>query len=235
MVPFIGRGEKQSRREETSSMPVGRRAGRPLGHLGSPTVGVASLTTGSDRAPIATPGLRSAKEAALDTRNFASVYYNTYEDVSRWIRALGGPSSEQDDLIQDIYLIVHGQSKRACVGSGERDRGDRDRPCPVVAQLHCLRRGRCDDVADSRQDGCRRPRRPQADAPCSRRCAARAARRGGSATGAGLSAAASARSAGAVAASAGSGRRATGARSADARRDAAGQTWIRRRRRAAGR
>jgi RNA polymerase sigma-70 factor, ECF subfamily len=65
------------------------------------------LTTGSDRVPIATAGLRSAKEAALDTRNFASVYYHTYEDVSRWIRALGGPSSEQDDLIQDIYLIVH--------------------------------------------------------------------------------------------------------------------------------
>ena len=65
------------------------------------------MTTGSDRVPIATAGLRSAKEAALDTRDFASVYYHTYEDVSRWIRALGGPSSEQDDLIQDIYLIVH--------------------------------------------------------------------------------------------------------------------------------
>jgi RNA polymerase sigma-70 factor (ECF subfamily) len=65
------------------------------------------LTTGSDKVPIASPGLRSAKEAALDTRDFASVYYHTYEDVSRWIRALGGPSSEQDDLIQDIYLIVH--------------------------------------------------------------------------------------------------------------------------------
>ncbi len=57
--------------------------------------------------PIAPGRLRSAKEAALDTRDFASVYDHTYEDVSRWIRALGGPSSEQDDLIQDIYLIVH--------------------------------------------------------------------------------------------------------------------------------
>jgi RNA polymerase sigma-70 factor (ECF subfamily) len=57
--------------------------------------------------PTTSAGLRSAKAAALDTRNFASVYYHTYEDVSRWIRALGGPPSEQDDLIQDIYLIVH--------------------------------------------------------------------------------------------------------------------------------
>jgi RNA polymerase sigma-70 factor (ECF subfamily) len=65
------------------------------------------LTTGSDKVPIASERLRSAKEAPLDTRDFASVYYHTYEDVSRWIRALGGPSSEQDDLIQDIYLIVH--------------------------------------------------------------------------------------------------------------------------------
>jgi RNA polymerase sigma-70 factor, ECF subfamily len=70
-------------------------------------LGVASLTTGSDKVPAASPGLRSTKEPALDVRDFASVYYHTYEDVSRWIRALGGPSSEQDDLIQDIYLIVH--------------------------------------------------------------------------------------------------------------------------------
>jgi RNA polymerase sigma-70 factor (ECF subfamily) len=53
------------------------------------------------------PKLRSAGRADLDVHDFESVYYHTYENVSRWIRALGGPSSEQEDLIQEIFLIVH--------------------------------------------------------------------------------------------------------------------------------
>lgn len=51
--------------------------------------------------------LRSAAREAVDVRDFQAVYSNTYEDVVRWIRALGGPSSDQDDLIQDIFMIVH--------------------------------------------------------------------------------------------------------------------------------
>ena len=74
--------------------------GRPVGrHLKS--------TTGSDKRRAVLPKRRSAKKAGLDARDFESVYNHTYEDVSRWIRALGGPSSEQEDLIQEIYLIVH--------------------------------------------------------------------------------------------------------------------------------
>jgi RNA polymerase sigma-70 factor (ECF subfamily) len=65
------------------------------------------LTTGADKAAIASAGLRSTRGAPLDPRDFASVYYHTCRNVSRWIRALGGPVSEQDDLIQDIYVIVH--------------------------------------------------------------------------------------------------------------------------------
>jgi len=43
----------------------------------------------------------------VNNRDFQSVYDQAYEDVLRWIRALGGPSSEQDDLIQDIFLVVY--------------------------------------------------------------------------------------------------------------------------------
>jgi hypothetical protein len=50
-------------------------------------------------------GPRSRSEpsanATVNSRDFQSVYDHAYEDVVRWIRALGGPSSEQDDLIQD--------------------------------------------------------------------------------------------------------------------------------------
>jgi len=63
-------------------------------------------TTGSDKRRVASKR-RSATKAGLDVRDFESVYYHTYEDVSRWIRALGGPPSEREDLIQEIYLIVH--------------------------------------------------------------------------------------------------------------------------------
>lgn len=64
-------------------------------------------TTGSPKRRAALPKLRAAIAAGLDVRNFESVYYHTYDDVSRWIRALGGPSSEREDLIQEIFLIVH--------------------------------------------------------------------------------------------------------------------------------
>jgi RNA polymerase sigma-70 factor (ECF subfamily) len=45
-------------------------------------------------------------KAGVDTRDFKSVYSLMYEDVVRWIRALGGPSSEQEDIVQDVFLIV---------------------------------------------------------------------------------------------------------------------------------
>ncbi len=43
----------------------------------------------------------------MNVHDFESVYNHSYENVVRWIRALGGPLSEQDDLIQDIFLIVY--------------------------------------------------------------------------------------------------------------------------------
>jgi RNA polymerase sigma-70 factor (ECF subfamily) len=46
-------------------------------------------------------------DVALDCRDFGAIYNHTYEDVVRWIRWLGAPLAEQDDLIQDVFLVVH--------------------------------------------------------------------------------------------------------------------------------
>ncbi len=39
--------------------------------------------------------------------SFEVVYAGYFDEVSRWVRALGGPEAEREDLTQDIFLIVH--------------------------------------------------------------------------------------------------------------------------------
>ncbi|MGA2450633.1 MAG: sigma-70 family RNA polymerase sigma factor [Polyangiaceae bacterium] len=38
---------------------------------------------------------------------FEDVYGRFFDEVRRWIRALGGPEADRDDLAQDVFLIVH--------------------------------------------------------------------------------------------------------------------------------
>jgi RNA polymerase sigma-70 factor (ECF subfamily) len=38
---------------------------------------------------------------------FEEVYNRFFDEVRRWIRALGGPEADRDDLAQDVFLIVH--------------------------------------------------------------------------------------------------------------------------------
>jgi RNA polymerase sigma-70 factor, ECF subfamily len=38
---------------------------------------------------------------------FEEIYLTFFQDVRRWIRALGGPEAEREDLLQDVFLIVH--------------------------------------------------------------------------------------------------------------------------------
>jgi RNA polymerase sigma-70 factor (ECF subfamily) len=37
---------------------------------------------------------------------FSAVYERWFNDVSKWIRAMGGPQAERDDLVQDVFLVV---------------------------------------------------------------------------------------------------------------------------------
>jgi len=38
---------------------------------------------------------------------FRAIYERWFSDVSRWIRAMGGPEAEREDLVQDVFLVVH--------------------------------------------------------------------------------------------------------------------------------
>jgi RNA polymerase sigma-70 factor, ECF subfamily len=38
---------------------------------------------------------------------FEKVYDRWFEDVSRWVRALGCREAERDDLAQDVFMVVH--------------------------------------------------------------------------------------------------------------------------------
>jgi len=38
---------------------------------------------------------------------FDEVYEKYFDEVSRWMRALGGPEAERDDLVQDVFFIVY--------------------------------------------------------------------------------------------------------------------------------
>ncbi len=58
--------------------------------------------------------VRASPEALLPARapdtlpmDFEEVYRTFFGQVCGWIRALGGPEDERDDLVQDVFLVVH--------------------------------------------------------------------------------------------------------------------------------
>jgi RNA polymerase sigma-70 factor (ECF subfamily) len=38
---------------------------------------------------------------------FRAIYERWFSEVSRWIRAMGGPEAEREDLVQDVFIVVH--------------------------------------------------------------------------------------------------------------------------------
>ncbi len=38
--------------------------------------------------------------------DFRAIYDSWFEDVSRWIRALGGAEADRDDIVQEVFLVV---------------------------------------------------------------------------------------------------------------------------------
>ena len=53
------------------------------------------------------PNLEAETRAAPAAPNFDQIYAAWYDDVSRWIRAMGGPEAEREDLVQDVFVVVH--------------------------------------------------------------------------------------------------------------------------------
>ncbi|MGD0674936.1 MAG: sigma-70 family RNA polymerase sigma factor [Polyangiaceae bacterium] len=41
------------------------------------------------------------------TVSFDEIYRTFFDDVCRWVRALGGPDADREDLVQDVFVIVH--------------------------------------------------------------------------------------------------------------------------------
>ena len=39
--------------------------------------------------------------------DFRAIYERWFDEVSRWIRAMGGPEADREDLVQDVFLVVH--------------------------------------------------------------------------------------------------------------------------------
>jgi RNA polymerase sigma-70 factor (ECF subfamily) len=44
--------------------------------------------------------------AAVPSHDFASIYQAWFRPVHRWIRALGGPGIEAEDLAQEVFIVV---------------------------------------------------------------------------------------------------------------------------------
>ncbi len=59
-----------------------------------------SLDPTTDSAPV-----------APSNPNFDFIYEQWFDDVTRWVRALGGPHADREDLVQDIFLVAHRRLK----------------------------------------------------------------------------------------------------------------------------
>jgi RNA polymerase sigma-70 factor (ECF subfamily) len=45
-------------------------------------------------------------EGPLGPLEFRAIYERWFDDVSKWVRAMGGPDGDRDDLVQDVFLVV---------------------------------------------------------------------------------------------------------------------------------
>jgi RNA polymerase sigma-70 factor (ECF subfamily) len=67
----------------------------------------------ASRAPIQKWTHELADSPALESQverpalSFEEIYETWFDEVSRWVRALGGPEAEREDLVQDVFVVVH--------------------------------------------------------------------------------------------------------------------------------
>lgn len=48
-----------------------------------------------------------ARLPTLPRPSFEEIYRTYFEEVRRWTRVLGGPEAEREDLVQDVFVVVH--------------------------------------------------------------------------------------------------------------------------------
>lgn len=49
----------------------------------------------------------SVGRSATETPDFRALYDAWFPDVARWVRALGAAPADQDDLVQEVFVVVH--------------------------------------------------------------------------------------------------------------------------------
>jgi RNA polymerase sigma-70 factor (ECF subfamily) len=52
---------------------------------------------------------------ASNVGDFEHIYQDWFEEVCRWIRALGGPEADRDDIAQEVFMVVR---RRLCAFDG---------------------------------------------------------------------------------------------------------------------
>ncbi len=74
----------------------------------SPTTGPGSSTVEAIAGLLPDVSGKPASRARhLDAGDFPSIYAAWFADVLRWIRALGAPPADHDDLAQEVFVVVH--------------------------------------------------------------------------------------------------------------------------------
>ena len=73
--------------------------------LNEPVESVMSATSQAEQWPVES-GEKTLVPAPAPLE-FRAIYERWFADVSRWIRAMGGPEAEREDLVQDVFLVVH--------------------------------------------------------------------------------------------------------------------------------
>jgi len=57
--------------------------------------------------PVSSVPGRERAAVDVDVRDFKAVYDRWVLEVARWIRAMGGPAADRDDLLQEVFVVVH--------------------------------------------------------------------------------------------------------------------------------
>lgn len=65
------------------------------------------LRSAQAAAPWGDVGSGGAEPDAPEPLDFDGIYEQWFEEVTRWVRALGGPAADRDDLVQEVFLIVY--------------------------------------------------------------------------------------------------------------------------------
>lgn len=45
--------------------------------------------------------------AVVPAHDFHAIYDAWFDEIARWVRAMGGPDADREDLVQDVFIVVH--------------------------------------------------------------------------------------------------------------------------------